>query len=580
MQHRPLGRRGGRRLESDDPAQRATRREALSGVRSGARRSTDHLDEAPARAHRARLLRAPRVRSAPAARRVRADREGARLLARAAVPRGLGRSLAVARRRTARARRSELRSCNRAHARRCPHRPQAGRRPRRFAPWSGRVGRAAPSHETRAAGIRRVCPECAVRRVVVTGLGVVSPLGLGAQRSFEALLAGRSGISPIERIDVSDLPTNIAGHVPRGSEPGQYDPPRVANVKELRRYDEFILFALAAADEAVTDSGFQPSSEAERERAGVLIGSGIGGLPSIAENAVKLEKEGPRRISPYFIPGSLINEASGVVSIRHGFKGPNHAVVTACATGAHALGDAARLIALGDADVMLAGGTESPVCRISIAGFAACRALATAFNDTPTRASRPYDKNRDGFVMGEGAGACVLEELEHAKRRGARIYGELLGYGLSGDAHHLSAPDPQGDGARRAMSAALQRAQLNPDQIDYINAHATSTPVGDPVEITAVKALFGPHAHSLAMSSTKSATGHLLGAAGAVEAIFTLLALRDGVLPPTLNLHDPDPECDLDLVPREARRKRIRYALSNSFGFGGTNAALVFGPPP
>jgi len=419
-----------------------------------------------------------------------------------------------------------------------------------------------------------------VRRVVVTGLGVVSPLGLGAQRSFEALLAGRSGIRALDRFDVSDLPTKIAGQVPRGSLPGEYDPLRFANAKELRRYDEFILFALAAADEAMADSGWKPETEADQERAGVLIGSGIGGLPSIAENAVKLEKEGPRRISPYFIPGSLINEASGVVSIRHGLKGPNHAVVTACATGAHALGDAGRLIALGDADVMLAGGSEAATCRLTLAGFAIMRAISTGFNDRPLEASRPWDRARDGFVIGEGAGAVVLEELEHAKRRGARIYGELVGYGLSGDAHHLSAPDPHGDGARRAMSAALKRAQLNVDQIDYINAHATSTPVGDPVELHAVNALFGAHARSLSLSSTKSATGHLLGAAGAVEAIFSLLALRDSVLPPTLNLHDPDPEFGLDLVPLEARSKRIRYALSNSFGFGGTNAALIFGPPP
>ncbi|MES1177689.1 MAG: beta-ketoacyl-ACP synthase II [Myxococcales bacterium] len=419
-----------------------------------------------------------------------------------------------------------------------------------------------------------------MRRVVVTGLGMVSPLGLGAQRSFEALLAGRSGVRALDRFDVSDLPTKIAGQVPRGSEPGEYDPLRVANAKELRRYDEFILFALAAADEAMADSGWKPKTEADQERAGVLIGSGIGGLPSIAENAVKLEKEGPRRISPYFIPGSLINEASGVVSIRHGLKGPNHAVVTACATGAHALGDAGRLIALGDADVMLAGGSEAATCRLTLAGFAIMRAISTGFNDRPLEASRPWDRERDGFVIGEGAGALVLEELEHAKRRGARIYGELVGYGLSGDAHHLSAPDPQGDGARRAMSAALKRAQLNVDQIDYINAHATSTPVGDPVELQAVQALFGAHARSLSLSSTKSATGHLLGAAGAVEAIFSLLALRDSVLPPTLNLHDPDPGFDLDLVPLEARPKRIRYALSNSFGFGGTNAALIFGPPP
>jgi len=419
-----------------------------------------------------------------------------------------------------------------------------------------------------------------VRRVVVTGLGMVSPLGLGVRQSFAALLAGRSGVTRIERFDVSDLPSKIAGQVPRGSEPGQYDPLRLASAKELRRYDEFILFALAAAEEAVTDAGWKPESEAERERTGVLIGSGIGGLPSIAENAVKLEREGPRRISPYFIPGSLINEASGVVSIRYGFKGPNHAVVTACATGAHALGDAARLIALGDADVMLAGGSEAATCRLTLAGFAIMRAMSTSFNDRPEQASRPWDRARDGFVIGEGAGAVVLEELAHARARGAQIYAELVGYGLSGDAHHLSAPDPQGDGARRAMAAALKRAQLNPEQIDYINAHATSTPVGDPVEIAAVKSLFGAHAPNVAMSSTKSATGHLLGAAGAVEGIFTILALRDGVLPATLNLDEPDPECDLDLVPHEARQKRIRYALSNSFGFGGTNAALIFGPPP
>jgi 3-oxoacyl-[acyl-carrier-protein] synthase II len=330
----------------------------------------------------------------------------------------------------------------------------------------------------------------------------------------------------------------------------------------------------------MADSGYKPATEEQQERSGVLIGSGIGGLPSIAENAVKLEKEGPRRISPYFIPGSLINEASGVVSIRHGLKGPNHAVVTACATGAHALGDAGRLISLGDADVMLAAGAEAATCRLTLAGFAIMRAISTGFNDRPQEASRPWDRARDGFVIGEGAGAVVLEELEHAKRRGARIYAELVGYGMSGDAYHLSAPEPNGDGARRAMAAALKRAQLNPDQVDYINAHATSTPVGDPVEIAAVKTLFGAHAKKLALSSTKSATGHLLGAAGAVEAIFSILALRDQVLPPTLNLNEPDPECDLDLVPHEARQARVRYALSNSFGFGGTNAALVFGPPP
>lgn len=418
-----------------------------------------------------------------------------------------------------------------------------------------------------------------MRRVVVTGLGLVSPLGLGVKHAWAQLLAGASGVSAISSFDVSDLPTKIAGQVPRGKEPHQFDPLRHVEPKEVRRLDDFMLFALAAADEAIADAGWNPQGAEDQERTGVLIGSGIGGLPSIAENAVKLHEAGPRRISPYFIPGSLINEASGVVSIKYGFRGPNHAVVTACATGAHALGDAGRLIALGDADVMIAGGTEAATCRLTLAGFAIMRAISTSFNERPTEASRPWDRQRDGFVIGEGAGVVVLEELEHARRRGAHIYGELTGYGLAGDAHHVSAPDPTGSGPRRAMQAALSRAQLAPTDIGYINAHATSTPVGDPVELRAVRELFGSHTRDLCVSSTKSATGHLLGGAGAVEAIFTLLALRDQVAPPTLNLHEPEDADAIDLVPREAKPKAMRHALSNSFGFGGTNAALVFSRP-
>jgi 3-oxoacyl-[acyl-carrier-protein] synthase II len=415
-----------------------------------------------------------------------------------------------------------------------------------------------------------------MRRVVVTGLGLVSPLGLGVRHVWPALLAGKSGISRIESFDVSDLPTKIAGQVPRGSAAHEFDPLRVVEAKEVRRLDDFMLFALAAAQEAIADAGWTKPAERELERTGVLIGSGIGGLPSIAENAIKLHEAGPRRISPYFIPGSLINEASGVVSIKYGYRGPNHAVVTACATGAHALGDAGRLIALGDADVMIAGGTEAATCRLTLAGFAIMRAISTSFNDRPSEASRPWDRERDGFVIGEGAGVVVLEELEHAKRRGANVYGELVGYGLAGDAHHVSAPDPTGSGPRRAMQAAMERAKITPAEVGYVNAHATSTPIGDPVELRAVRELFGAHARGLAMSSTKSATGHLLGGAGAVEAIFTLLSLRDQVAPPTLNLQQTDEPYELDLVPHEARARQMRYALSNSFGFGGTNAALVF----
>lgn len=417
-----------------------------------------------------------------------------------------------------------------------------------------------------------------MRRVVVTGLGLVSPLGVGVEHAWAALLAGASGIRRIEHFDVTDLPTKIAGQVPRGQAPGQFDASRVVDAKELRRLDDFMLFALAAAEEAITDAGWKTQDEQELERTGVLIGSGIGGLPSIAANAIKLHEAGPRRISPYFIPGSLINEASGVTSIKYGYMGPNHAVVTACATGAHALGDAARLIALGDADVMIAGGAEAATCRLTLAGFSIMRAISTSFNDHPQEASRPWDRARDGFVIGEGAGVVVLEELEHAQRRGAKMYGELLGYGLTGDAHHVSAPDPSGKGPRRAMRAALDRAKLDVSEIGYINAHATSTPIGDPVEIRAVHELFGADASRLAMSSTKSATGHLLGAAGAVEAIFTLLALRDQMVPPTLNLEQTDEPCEIDLVPRRAKPRKLRYAISNSFGFGGTNAALVFGP--
>jgi len=415
-----------------------------------------------------------------------------------------------------------------------------------------------------------------MRRVVVTGLGLVTPLGVGVERVWSRLLEGRSGIRRLERLDLSGLAATIAGQVPRGTREGELNLEAAFDVKERRRLDDFILYALAASEEALNDAQLKTASDAERERSGVLFGSGIGGLPAIAAAAVKLETQGPSRISPFFIPSALINEASGLVSIRYGLKGPCHAVVTACATGANAIGDAARLIQLGDADVMLAGGSEAAVCRLAVAGFAAMRALSTGYNDTPERASRPWDSARDGFVLGEGAGALVLEELEHAQRRGARIYGEISGYGLSGDAYHLSAPEPNGDGALRAMRSALDRARLDPSAIDYVNAHATSTPVGDPVELTAVRNLFGAHAQKLAISSTKSATGHLLGAAGAVEAIFSLLALRDGVAPATLNLEQPDDAArGLDLVPLRPKQMPIRHVLSNSFGFGGTNAALI-----
>jgi 3-oxoacyl-[acyl-carrier-protein] synthase II len=417
-----------------------------------------------------------------------------------------------------------------------------------------------------------------MRRVVVTGMGLVTPLGIGLAHVWTRLIEGESGIRAIQSFDVSDLPSRIAAQVPRGDrESGLFNADDWVSPKDQRRMDEFIVYASAAAAQAVEDSGWQPDSEEERERTGVMIGSGIGGLPSITEGAITLHERGPRRISPYFIPASLINLASGHVSIRYGFKGPNHAVVTACSTGAHAIGDAARLILLDDADVMVCGGTEAAICRLGIAGFAAARALSTGFNDDPPRASRPWDQGRDGFVMGEGAGVLVLEEYEHARKRDAKMYAEVLGYGMSGDAFHLTAPSEDGSGAYRSMRNALRSARLPADSIEYINAHGTSTPLGDEIELGAVKRLFGDHAYRLSMSSTKSAIGHLLGAAGSVEAIFSILALCHGVVPPTLNLENPSPSCDLDLVPKTSRERRVRYVLSNSFGFGGTNASLIFG---
>jgi 3-oxoacyl-[acyl-carrier-protein] synthase II len=420
-----------------------------------------------------------------------------------------------------------------------------------------------------------------MRRVVVTGIGLVTPLGIGIERNWRNLTTGMSGIRAIQSFEVGDLPTRIAAQVPRGdSSEGLFNADDWVEPKDQRKMDGFIVFALAAADQAVADAGWRPTNEEGRERTGVMIGSGIGGLSGITEGALTVHERGPRRLSPFFIPANLINLASGHVSIRYGFTGPNHAVVTACSSGAHAIGDAARIIMLDDADVMVCGGTEAAICRLGLAGFAAARALSTAFNDDPPRASRPWDRDRDGFVMGEGAGILVLEELKHARRRGARIYAEVIGYGMSGDAFHLTAPPEDGHGAFRSMKNALRRARLEPEDIDYINAHGTSTPLGDEVELGAVKRVFGEHAYELAMSSTKSAIGHLLGAAGSVEAIFSILAIRDGIVPPTLNLENPSPSCDIDLVPLRAKERRVRYALSNSFGFGGTNASLVFSGPP
>jgi len=416
-----------------------------------------------------------------------------------------------------------------------------------------------------------------MRRVVVTGLGMMTPLACGVEATWQRLLAGESGIRRIAKFEVSDLPCRIAGEIPRGDgSNGTFNADDWMEPKEQRKVDDFILYAMGAAKQALDDADWHPLEYEDQVVSGVLIGSGIGGIEGIAETAVQLKERGPRRISPFFIPGRIINLASGYVSIAHSLKGPNHAVVSACSTGAHAIGDAGRLVALGDADVMVAGGTESPVSRISLAGFAACRALSTGFNETPEHASRPYDRARDGFVMGEGAGTVVLEEYEHAKRRGARIYGELVGYGLSGDAYHITAPAEDGDGALRCMKAALRRADMSPADIDYINAHGTSTPLGDEVELKAVERLVGNSASQIAMSSTKSSIGHLLGAAGAVEAIFCLLALRDQVAPPTINLDNPSVVTPIDLVPHKASSRSINVALSNSFGFGGTNASLVF----
>jgi len=414
-----------------------------------------------------------------------------------------------------------------------------------------------------------------MRRVVVTGLGLVTPLACGVEESWSRLIAGKSGASRITSFDASDLATKIACSVPRGDgSNGTFNPDQWMDSKEQRRVDEFILFGIAAAKQAVADSGWEPASEEDRNRTGVLIGSGIGGLNGIAETALLLQEKGPRRVSPFFIPGRLINLVSGYASIEFGYKGPNHAVVTACATGAHAIGDAARLIALDDADMMLAGGAEAAIGRLGIAGFNACRALSTAWNDTPEKASRPYDKDRDGFVMGEGAGMVMLEEYEHAKARGAKIYGEVVGYGLSGDAFHITAPSEDGDGGYRAMQMALKRSGLTPSDIDYVNAHGTST-MADGIELGAVERFMGNAAAKVSMSSTKSSIGHLLGAAGAVEAIFCLLAMRDQVVPPTLNLDNPDVETQIDLVPHTARKREVKTAMSNSFGFGGTNACLI-----
>jgi 3-oxoacyl-[acyl-carrier-protein] synthase II len=414
-----------------------------------------------------------------------------------------------------------------------------------------------------------------MRRVVITGIGMLTPLGVNSNESWNNILGGKNGAQRVENFDVSDIACQIACQIKRGDgSNGTFNPDACMEPKEQRKVDDFIIYAIAAADEALQDANWHPKSYEDQTRTGVLIGSGIGGIEGIVEAGYTLRDKGPRRVSPFFIPGRLINLASGHVSIKHGLKGPNHSVVTACSTGAHAIGDASRLIMLGDADVMVAGGAESPIGRMSLAGFAACRALSTSYNDAPQRASRPYDKDRDGFVMGEGAGIVVLESLEHALARGAKIYAEVVGYGLSGDAHHITAPSEDGDGAFRCMTAALKRAGVSPNQIDYINAHGTST-MADTIELGAVERLVGEHASQLSMSSTKSATGHLLGAAGAIEAIFSILTIRDNMLPPTLNLDNPERETAIDLVPHIAKSKQVDIVLSNSFGFGGTNASLV-----
>ncbi|WP_299869502.1 beta-ketoacyl-ACP synthase II [uncultured Roseobacter sp.] len=416
-----------------------------------------------------------------------------------------------------------------------------------------------------------------MRRVVVTGLGLVTPLADGVEASWSRILDGQSGAGPITGFDPSKLVTQYACEVPLGDgSDGTFNADAYMEPKDQRKVDTFIMFGLAAAQQAVEDAGWQPEDLESLERTGVLIGSGIGGLNSIANTAIMMNEKGPRRVSPFFVPGALINLISGQVSIKYGFKGPNHSVVTACSTGAHAIGDASRLIQYGDADVMIAGGAEAAICEIGIAGFNACKALSTKRGDDPQKASRPYDEDRDGFVMGEGAGIVVLEEYEHAKARGANIYAEVLGYGLSGDAYHITAPSEDGEGGERSMRAALKNAGLEPTDIDYINAHGTST-MADTIELGAVERLLGDHAGNVTMSSTKSATGHLLGAAGAIEAIFSILAIRDQVAPPTINLDNPAVETPIDLAPNAKRERKVDVALSNSFGFGGTNASVIFG---
>ena len=413
------------------------------------------------------------------------------------------------------------------------------------------------------------------RRVVITGLGLVTPLGANVKSSWENIIAGKSGIARIDRFDPENVACKIAGQVKYGTDDGQLDIDSIISGKEQRKMDRFIHFGVAAAAEAIADSGYEAITDEQKYRTGVMIGSGIGGLPEIEKTTILKEQKGAKRISPFFVPASLINLISGHVSIKHGFMGPNHSVVTACATGTHAIGDAARLIEYGDADVMVCGSAESTICEVGIGGFCALRALSTSFNDDPIKGSRPWDKNRDGFVMGEGAGVMVLEEYEHAKKRGAKIYGEVAGYGLSGDANHITAPEETGRGAIHAMKMALGHAGVDVNQIDYINAHGTSTPKGDEIECNSVKKLFGDNAYKLSMSSTKSAIGHLLGGAGSVEAIFTTLAMQDSILPPTLNLDDPSEGCDIDLVANKAKEREVNFAMSNSFGFGGTNASIV-----
>jgi 3-oxoacyl-[acyl-carrier-protein] synthase II len=415
-----------------------------------------------------------------------------------------------------------------------------------------------------------------MRRVVITGVGLVTPLAVGAENSWSQLIKGKSGLRNITRFDVSDLNSKVAGQLPEADEEFGYNVDNYISSKDQRKMDRFIMYGIAAADEAIADSGWNPTSEEDLINTGVILGSGIGGLPCIETNSVSVFEHGAKKLSPFFIPACLINLLSGQISIKYGFQGPNHAVVTACSTGAHAIGDGARMIALGDADVMVAGGAECALCRVGFGGFAAARALSTNFNDNPTAASRPWDKDRDGFVMGEGAGVVILEEYEHAKKRGAKIYGEVVGYGLTGDGYHITAPHPEGRGALRSMEMALKRSGLGLEDIDYVNAHGTSTPLGDEIELSVVRKLFGSNTKNMMMSSTKSSIGHLLGAAGSVEAIFCLLAMRDSIAPPTLNLDNPPADLDIDLVPHKAKERKIRATLSNSFGFGGTNASLIF----